>query len=730
MLSLRERLAVVNLYEELGSYRAVAALVGCDHKTVKAWLEREKNGETAPKLRPKATDPYLPLIRSKVAATQGKIKSKPLLRVLRAAGYQASLRVLQRALKETRQEWAREHRRIYRPWVSAPGEFLIVDWGEVGTVPTSAGERKLLCFCAVLGWSRWKYVRFFTGQRFPVLAQGLAGCFEALGGLPAHVLFDNPKTVTVGFVAGAAVLNAQLVRLATHYRFNPVTAAPNAPECKGKVEALVKFVKANLPPAGFRSVVEANAWAEQWCAEVNGQVHAETRAVPAERLLLERPLLRVLPERAAQATGEVRKVDRLGTVRFGSARYSVPWTLVGLNVELLVDGNDLRVLHRGAEVALHHLQPPGSASIQDEHYPTPPPTGVRPLRPKHPVEVAFLELGPAAEGYLRAAAAAGTPRLHQQLRRLLELAAICGTEPLQAALVRACQFGRFGWDDVRSILAANGSAPPAQVIVGMSALPVDHLEEPLEPTLLEGLKRLKLRRMRQLAPQVCLTARTQRWRPEEVLRVLIEEECRARDESNRLARHRLAGFPVIKDLASFDLGATNLNRATFDYLASLEWVPLKRNVVLVGPPGTGRTHLAIGLARSAIDAGHRVKFFRADVLVEQLYRGLANNTVSKVIDAIVRAELVVIDELGFTPLDLVGANHLFRLVSAAYETRSLIVTSNWPFEQWTNFLPDVTAASAILDRVLHHCEVVVLEGDSYRLREAKAGALGRKVVGH
>ena len=121
-----------------------------------------------------------------------------------------------------------------------------------------------------------------------------------------------------------------------------------------------------------------------------------------------------------------------------------------------------------------------------------------------------------------------------------------------------------------------------------------------------------------------------------------------------------------------------------------------------------------------------MKFFRADVLVEQLYRGLADNTVSRVIDAILRAELVVIDELGFTPLDLVGANHLFRLVSAAYETRSLIVTSNWPFEQWTNFLPDVTAASAILDRVLHHCEVVVLEGDSYRLREAKASVLGRR----
>jgi hypothetical protein len=142
VLSLKERLAVVNLYEELGSYRAVADLVGRDHKTVKAWLERERSG-TAVRPRPRATDPYLPIIRAKVAAMQGKVKSKPLLRVLRAAGYSASLRVLPRALTEVRREWGREHRRIYRPWVSARGEFPIVDWGEVGTVPTAAGGRKL-----------------------------------------------------------------------------------------------------------------------------------------------------------------------------------------------------------------------------------------------------------------------------------------------------------------------------------------------------------------------------------------------------------------------------------------------------------------------------------------------------------------------------------------------------------------------------------------------------------
>ena len=242
--------------------------------------------------------------------------------------------------------------------------------------------------------------------------------------------------------------------------------------------------------------------------------------------------------------------------------------------------------------------------------------------------------------------------------------------------------------------------------------------ESLDAELVAGLRRLKLARVRRIAPDVCATARTQRWRPEEFLRVLVDEECKARDESNRQMRFKQANFPVHKTLESFDLSVSSLKRAVYEYLSSMEWLQQRRNVALVGPPGTGKSHLALALGRAAVEE-HRVRFFRADTLVEQLYRGLADNTVGKMIDGILRADLVVIDELGFSTLDAVAANHLFRLVAAAYETRSLVITSNWAFEQWTNFLPDATSATAILDRLLHHCEVVVLDGQSYRLREAK-----------
>ena len=177
---------------------------------------------------------------------------------------------------------------------------------------------------------------------------------------------------------------------------------------------------------------------------------------------------------------------------------------------------------------------------------------------------------------------------------------------------------------------------------------------PLAADLNDGLKRLKMAAMRRLAPELLITAKTQRWNPEEFLRTLVEAEITARDESNARTRMRQAAFPVIKTLNQFDVTSSSIPKPTFDYLASLEWIRAAENTTLIGPAGTGKSHVLVALGVAAVEAGHRVRYFTAAELVETLYRALADNSVGRVIENLLRHDLILCDELGFAPLDDVG----------------------------------------------------------------------------
>lgn len=249
--------------------------------------------------------------------------------------------------------------------------------------------------------------------------------------------------------------------------------------------------------------------------------------------------------------------------------------------------------------------------------------------------------------------------------------------------------------------------------------------EPLAPDLVAGLKRLQLSRIRALAPEVLQTAKTQRWSPQELLRTLVEAELAGRDAANQTARLKAAGFPVHKTLEEFQLGLSSVPRATFDYVASLEWIRARENLCLIGPAGTGKSHLLVAVGHAAVLAGQRVRYGVAADLVEQLYRGLADNSVGRILESLLRHDLVLVDELGFAPLDDVGTQLLFRFVAAAYERRSLGVASHWPFDQWGRFLPQHSTAASLLDRLLHHAVVVVTEGESFRMKEARSRSGGR-----
>ncbi len=470
MKTARAQLDILVAYRELGSYRAAATLCGTTHKTVRRVVERAGRERPARPPRPKSTDPYLPLIADKVRASDGRISAKRLLPLVRAAGYTGSARHLRRAVAEAKAAW-KTSRRVYRPWVPVPGEHLVIDWGSEGEIHV---------FCAVLAWSRVRFVRFAADESQATTLALLAECFETLGGVPAVVLADRMGCLKGGVVANVVVPAPGYVAFASHYGFRPDFCEAADPESKGLVENLVGYAKRDLviPATGWPTLAAANQDAAAWCDEVNGEVHSEIAAVPAERLLSERPLLGPLPSlRPAAAPTAVRTVDRLRTVRYGSARYSVPGAYIGHQVELVVSGGELRIHSGRGEIARHRLVGPGELSLQEAHYPGRAPGPVRAIRPRTEAEVAFLGLGQAAPAFLRAAAAAGVPRLAGEIAAIVALEPAYGREALAAALERALAYRRFRAADLRAILAAGPGVPRhrdpgQQLLLSLPAVPV------------------------------------------------------------------------------------------------------------------------------------------------------------------------------------------------------------------------------------------------------------------
>jgi transposase len=470
---------IISAYREMGTYRGAARVTGTTHKTVKRVIGRHEAGGGAPARLPRGHnyDAVAGLVAERVEKTAGRISAKRLLPAARAAGYSGSPRNFRRLVASAKQAWRAEHHRGRRPAVWSPGEHLVIDWGSEGG---------LHVFCAVLAWSRFRFVRFAADERAETTLAMLAGCFEVLGGVPGTVLADRMGCLKGGVVANVVVPTPEYVRFASHYGFRPDFCEAADPESKGIVEHLVGYAKADLivPQAPFGGFTAANAAAAEWCAEVNGVVHSEICAVPAGRLVIERELLGGLPSlRAAIGKFVARKVDRLSCVRFASARYSVPARLIGTEVGLRTDDGRLLVIvaATGEVVAEHTLVAPGEASVRDEHYGGPrPDTPRRAVRPKTVAEREFCALGPVAEAFITGAAASGATRLPTELAKLNTLRAAHGEEEFLAALGRAVAFCRWRAADVRSILAAGAGLPQPKVAAG-DALAVDLPAVPVRP---------------------------------------------------------------------------------------------------------------------------------------------------------------------------------------------------------------------------------------------------------
>lgn len=245
---------------------------------------------------------------------------------------------------------------------------------------------------------------------------------------------------------------------------------------------------------------------------------------------------------------------------------------------------------------------------------------------------------------------------------------------------------------------------------------------PADRTALEaGLKRLKLRRLRESLGELNELALQEEPSYLDFVAYIVDQEIKAREETQRQKRLQAARFPFLRTLDHFDFTCqTSVSRQTLLDLAQLDWIERRENLILLGPPGVGKTHLAVALGVEAVNAGFRVIFTTVHDLVDRLYKALADDTVSQTLSRILRHDLIILDELGFVDLGDAGSDHLFQLVAKAYEQRSLIVTSNLDFSDWGDLFDKPATAAAVLDRLLHHAHVISLKGDSYRIRHRLA----------
>ena len=643
-------------------------------------------------------------------------------------------------MKDYVRERRLRRREMFVPLSHPPGHAQ-ADFGEADAIIAGVKYRAHF-FVMTLPHSDACFVAAYPAATTEAWLDGHNRAFVFFGSVPQSILYDNDKCLVSRILSdGTRQRTRAFSGLQSHYLFEDRYGRPGKGNDKGNVEGVVGYARRNFmtPLPRFASWDAFNGHLEEQCRNRQGNVLRGHRESIGERFVRDREALkRPLPAPFDACDKQGTRVNSLSLVRYRTNDYSVPVAYGHQEVWIRGYVHEV-VIGCGAGIIARH---PRSYDREDMVFD---PIHYLPLL-EHKIgaldqaaPLAGWELPdafPTLRRLLEARMGKAGKREYVQVLRLVETFDL---EVLHGAVKDALRLGAIGYDAVKHLVLCRIERRPPKLdldiypylpranvattgrrqlyeLVGWRRVMTDTPQV----LLAHHLKTLKLptflREYDKLARQ-CATEGADHVR---YLVRLTELELIDRERRMVERRIRQARFPAVKSLDSFDFKAiASLNKMLVLELARCEYVERRENIIALGNSGTGKTHIALGLGLAACQKGLSVGFLTAAALVHELMEARDEKRLLRLQKQLAKYHLLIIDERGFVPLSKTGAELLFEVFSQRYERGSILVTSNLPFDEWTEIFGSERLTGALLDRLTHHVHILEMNGESYRLNQSQ-----------